>query len=231
MKKLIILLLSLLSISCSYESVYNESSLSELISLSEFDHYYSITPLCYEMDRAFIFYPGGLVEPNSYIPFAYRLAQELNIAVFILKMPFNLALLAGNRVELILEDYSYINTWYLGGHSLGGVVAASYINKNPEVFHALLLLASYPMKDKSLKTLPIPVLSMSGSEDGIIDRVKLRESLELLPPHSRFVEIEGANHSQFGSYGMQRGDMDPLISEEEQQKKIIIEFRTLLEQN
>ena len=42
------------------------------------------------------------------------------------------------------------------------------------------------------------------------------ESKENLPQDTTYVEIEGANHSQFGNYGHQKGDNDALISEETQ---------------
>lgn len=231
MKKIMIGLLSLLLLTCSYKPLYESDQLSKGISLSEFDLYYSIMPLCYEMERALIFYPGGLVEPDSYFPFAYKMAEELNIAVFIQKMPLNLAVLGQGRTTTIIQEYDYLDKWYIGGHSLGGVMAASFVKKNPEIFDALLLLASYPMKYQSLRGISIPVLSISGSEDGIVDKEKYKISEELLPSGTIFLEIDGANHSQFGSYGKQRGDNNPKIREEEQQMKIIDEFRILLENN
>ncbi len=229
MKKPIILLLSLLLLSCSYKPLYESDKLSEFIILNEFDLYYSVMPQCYEMEQAFIFYPGGMVEPDAYLPFAYKMAEELNIAVFIQKMPLNLAVLGYGRATKLIKEYDYMDKWYIGGHSLGGVMAASFVKKNPGIFDALLLLASYPMKNKSLRDIPIPVLSISGSEDGIIDEEKYRKSGELLPSDTIFFEIEGANHSQFGSYGRQKRDNSPLIREEEQQMQIIHEFRIFLD--
>jgi hypothetical protein len=47
-----------------------------------------------------------------------------------------------------------------------------------------------------------------------VDRIN--DSRALLPADARFVAIEGGNHSQFGSYGLQAGDNEAAISPEEQ---------------
>ena len=54
------------------------------------------------------------------------------------------------------------------------------------------------------------------SKDGVIKFENLIESKDKLPEDTTYVEIEGANHAQFGDYGKQKGDYDALISEEKQ---------------
>ena len=39
-----------------------------------------------------------------------------------------------------------------------------------------------------------------------------------LPPHTKWVTIDGGNHSQFGYYGFQLGDRSATISREAQQE-------------
>ena len=90
-------------------------------------------------------------------------------AIFIKKMPFDLAVLNPNGAKNILEDYNYIKTWYIGGHSLGGVMAASYVYENQGTFKGLILFASYPVEKKSLKDTNLKVLSILGSNDGLVD--------------------------------------------------------------
>ncbi|MBI9098323.1 MAG: hypothetical protein JEY91_07580 [Spirochaetaceae bacterium] len=221
MKKLILFIFISHILSCSSSQLNDGEEFSENVTVSEIRKAYSIIPNCYEMDRALIFYPGGLVEPEAYIPLAVLLADQLNIAVFIQKMPFNLAIFGSHRADIILAEYDYIDTWYLAGHSLGGVMAASYIYENPKTFDALFLLASYPVEKKSLKDHSISVLSIRGSEDGLVERDQIRESLNNLPDKTVFKEIPGANHSQFGSYGRQKGDNVSTISEKEQQNKTV----------
>ena len=52
-----------------------------------------------------------------------------------------------------------------------------------------------------------------------------------MPEDTTYVEIEGANHSQFGDYGEQRGDDTPIINREEQMDiaaKDIIKFMSAI---
>lgn len=51
-----------------------------------------------------IFYPGGLVEPTSYSPFARELAQ-LGHRVYIADMPLNLAIFGQNKASSFLDEH------------------------------------------------------------------------------------------------------------------------------
>ena len=71
------------------------------------------------------------------------------------------------------------------------------------------------------------VLSIWGSKDGVIDFQSLIDAKEKLPPGTTYVEIEGANHSQFGDYGKYNNDESALISGDDQKQKTvdsIVEF-------
>lgn len=220
-RRLWILFIPVLLISCSYKARISQYSLPVNISLRETNRYYLLMPDCYDMDEAMALYPGGLVSPDSYIPLAADLAAQLNLAVFIQKMPFDLAVFGSDRVGELLGEFDYIDRWYFAGHSLGGVMACSWIHDNPDIFDGLILLASYPAGKKSLKDSDIAVLSIRGSEDGLVDSVKIGETGLFLPDHTLFEEIKGGNHAQFGSYGSQRKDGIPLISEEEQRAETV----------
>ena len=50
-----------------------------------------------------IFYPGALVDPGSYSPWAQTLAKA-GYPVYLLKMPLDLAILAPNRGEQVLSQ-------------------------------------------------------------------------------------------------------------------------------
>lgn len=212
---LILIILSLFT-SCSYKSNYNLYDYDN-ITVSEISGGYSIIPNCYEMNEGLIFYPGGLVEANAYIPLLTKISSEYQIAIFIKKMPLNLAILNSNGCEDILDEYQYISKWYIAGHSLGGVIAASYIYENPEIFKKLILLASYPMNKKPIHNLDIKVLSIIGSNDGLIKMDKITQNKSQLPQDTIFQIIVGGNHAQFGSYGIQSKDGIAKISETEQQ--------------
>ena len=123
-------------------------------------------------------------------------------------------MLSPNKAEKIIKEHENIKSWVVGGHSLGGVVASRFAANNTNV-DGVVLLASYPSND-DLKQLGKDVVSIWGSKDGVINFANLIESKEKLPKDTTYVEIEGANHSQFGDYGKQKGDYDALISEEKQ---------------
>ena len=160
----------------------------------------------------FIFYPGGKVEYTAYAPLMRALAEQ-GILCVIPKMPLNLAVLDVDAAEEILELYPEIDTWYIGGHSLGGSMAASVAAKSDQ-FDGLILLASYSTADLSERDLQ--VLSVYGTEDGVLNMEKYEEYLPNLPDHTETFLIDGGNHAQFGSYGEQDGDGCASITPEKQ---------------
>lgn len=161
----------------------------------------------------FIFYPGGKVEFTAYAPLLLELAQQ-GIQCVLPEMPLNLAVLDVNAAEGIREQYPEIQTWYIGGHSLGGSMAASYAAKNARDFAGLILLASYSTAD--LRESGLKVLSVYGSEDGVLNMEKYREYSAVLPEDTVETVIPGGNHAGFGSYGTQEGDGAAAISQQEQ---------------
>ncbi len=161
----------------------------------------------------FIFYPGGKVEYKSYIPLMQLLASK-GIMCVLVEMPCNLAVLDINAAEGIKEKFPEIEKWYIGGHSLGGAMAASYLSENKDDFYGLILLASYSttnLCDDNLK-----VLSIYGSEDKIMNYESYESNKENLPFGYTEHIIDGGCHAYFGMYGKQDGDGEANISNEEQ---------------
>ena len=161
----------------------------------------------------FIFYPGGKVEHTAYVPLMQALAEE-GILTVTVKMPFKLAVLDVNAADGIREEYPEIEKWYIGGHSLGGSMAASYLAKNYEGFEGIILLGSY--STAKLADLPITAISIYGSEDGVLNREKYAECKANLPSGYTELVLEGGSHAYFGAYGEQSGDGIAKISREEQ---------------
>ena len=161
----------------------------------------------------FIFYPGGKVEHTAYIPLMRAIASE-GIFCVLVKMPFNLAVLDSNAAENIIEDHPEVGEWYIGGHSLGGSMAASYLSKNEDKLSGLVLLGAYSTADLSGSSLR--VLSVFGSEDGVMNREKYEKCKENLPTSFTETVIDGGSHAGFGMYGEQKGDGEAGISAEEQ---------------
>ena len=173
----------------------------------------TFTPKGKEATTGFILYPGAKVDVKAYAPLCKAIAEK-GYEVIILDMPLNFAILSPNKAEKIIKEHENIKTWVVGGHSLGGVVASRFAANDKNV-DGVVLLASYPSND-DLKQLGKDVVSIWGSKDGVVNFANLIESKNKLPEDTTYVEIEGANHSQFGDYGKQKGDHDALISQEKQ---------------
>lgn len=165
-----------------------------------------------------IFYPGGKVEYTAYAPLMKAYAKQ-GVQCFMMKMPGNLAVLDMDAADGIQEQYPEIDIWYMAGHSLGGSMAASYIADHVDAFEGLILLASYSTED--LSETDLDVISIYGSEDGVLNMEKYKEYRENLPNDTRELVIEGGCHAYFGSYGAQEGDGTPKITMEEQIQEVI----------
>ena len=176
-------------------------------------------------ETALIFYPGAKVEYTAYLPLLNNLADR-GIDCFFIKMPCNLAFFGQDKAEKIMDSYEY-DYWYLSGHSLGGAMAASYASGHLESLDGLVLLAAYPTK--SLKSDSFSVLSIYGSEDGILNMEKVEEGKSQMPADYMEICIEGGNHAQFGNYGEQKGDHAARISREEQQAQTVEAILNLME--
>ncbi len=153
--------------------------------------------------QAIIFYPGGKVEPEAYLPLMAEIAGR-GILTVICEMPYNLAVFDVSRATVLLEINSGLDC-FLMGHSLGGAMAASYASKHPQQLNGLILLAAY-----STKVVTVPSLSIYGSLDNILDLDKYDEYLSNLTDVEEYI-IPGGNHSQFGDYGLQRKDLEATI--------------------
>ncbi|MBO5360624.1 MAG: alpha/beta hydrolase [Clostridia bacterium] len=163
--------------------------------------------------KGLIFYPGGKVEYTAYIPLMQACAEK-GILCVLVEMPFNLAVLDVNAADGIQNEYPEIEEWYIGGHSLGGSMAASYLADNAEDYEGLILLGSYSTAD--LSDTDLAVLSVFGSEDKVMNREKYQDNKSNLPSDFYEYIIDGGCHAYFGMYGAQNGDGMPTVTNEEQ---------------
>lgn len=155
--------------------------------------------------RGVVFYPGGRVDARAYAPLMRQIAQDGALAV-IVPMPLNLAVLGSSRADDVIAAYPDIETWVIAGHSLGGAMAAAYVDQNPGAVDGLALLAAYPAEANSLAGDALPVVSVYATNDGLATVEEVDARRPLLPDDTVYVEIEGGNHAGFGSYGVQPGD-------------------------
>lgn len=166
-----------------------------------------------EPTAGLIFYPGGRVEHTAYAPLL-RSCAENGILCALVRMPGNLAVLDVNAAGGLQQKHPEVTTWYIAGHSLGGAMAANYAAAHSEDYDGFILLAAYSTKNLSQTSLR--VLSIYGSEDGVLNREAYEKNRANLPADTTEVVLDGGCHAQFGSYGPQDGDGTPAISGEEQ---------------
>ena len=182
-----------------------------MVDVAENEVGYTLAPE--NAQRGFIFYPGGKVDHEAYLPLMRELASE-GVLCVVAEMPFRLAVLDMDAAAGIPEQYPRIESWYIGGHSLGGAMAASWLAKNTDTFDGLILLGAYSTAD--LSGTDLAVLSIYGSEDLVMNREKYQANLGNLPSGFTEVIIDGGCHAGFGMYGVQNGDGIATISSEDQ---------------
>lgn len=175
----------------------------------------------------FIIYPGGRVDARSYAPVARAIAER-GYLVVIVPMPFNLAVFNPAAADKVIAAHPEIQRWAVGGHSLGGAMAANYAYTHPGAVQGLVLWASYPASNNSLADRSLAAITIYATEDGLATPDKIAASLPLLPANSRVAMIGGGNHAGFGWYGPQSGDGQAMISRAEQQAQVVGATVTLL---
>jgi len=167
-----------------------------------------------------ILYPGGRVDARAYAAHAREIAEQ-GYLVVIVPMPLNFAFLGINRAGEVIDALPEIEYWTIGGHSLGGAMAAEFAGKNPTRIAGLALWAAYPAQNTDLSTSGLSVISIYGDRDNIASLEEIAASRSRLPADTAFVEITGGNHAGFGWYGEQNGDGLAEISKSAQQAQIV----------
>lgn len=161
-----------------------------------------------------IFYPGAMVEPESYSLFARKLAAA-GYRVYIASMPLHLAFTDQDRAGAFIGEHPD-ESFIIGGHSLGGVFATRFAAEHRDQLAGVFLLASYADKKGSLIHSGLPVLQITASRDGVLNWKSWDKAKQYMPDATSYVTIEGGNHTQFGSYGQQKMDKVATISPKQQ---------------
>ena len=180
----------------------------------------TFTPTDTTPDTGLILYPGARIDARAYAPFAQDIAEQ-GYLVVLLPVRFALANFQPNAAAPVMSAFPDIETWVVGGHSLGGVVAAEFTNTHIEDVDGLVLWAAYPAEDQDLSAQAIDVISIHASLDGLVTVQEVTDNKYLLPSDTEYVLIEGGNHAQYAWYGNQRNDFTPTIDGETQQAAIV----------
>ena len=164
-----------------------------------------------EIKAGFVFYPGGQVKYTSYEPLLKSCAEQ-GILCIVVKMPQNLAIFGINKATKATELFPEVENWYVGGHSLGGSMAAACASNHDDIFKGVILLAAYSTRDIT----NLEVLSIYGDHDGVLTQSKYNKNKDNLPADFTEYVINGGNHAYFGMYGEQKNDGEATITNIEQ---------------
>jgi hypothetical protein len=170
-----------------------------------------------------VFYPGARVAAEAYAAPWARIAADSAVRVVIPRMPLNLAVFDTDRADSAIADHGGgVDAWYVGGHSLGGAMAASHLGgRTDETVLGLVLWGSYATEGAGLAGRDdLAVVSVTGSRDGLSDPATVEENRANLPADAHTYEIQGMNHAQFGAYGEQRGDDPADIGDAEAHRRL-----------
>jgi hypothetical protein len=182
--------------------------------------YIDIGPVS-EAQTLFIFYAGGLVRPQAYEWLGVALAP-LGVRTVIPVFTADLAVTAPNRATQLLEKLGSYDRVVIGGHSLGGAMAARYALNNADKLNGLVLMAAFSAEGDNLSTLRLPTLVLAAENDGLATLPEVQAGMARLPSDSGLEIIDGAVHSFFGRYGPQRGDGLPTVPRTQAEAAILL---------
>ncbi|CAN7511821.1 alpha/beta hydrolase [Terrabacter sp. LjRoot27] len=186
-----------------------------------------IAPTSGTPTRGLIFQPGARVDPRAYVPMLSEVSRQ-GVIVFVVKQPFGIGFLAMTAPHAFIDRHPEVTSWVVGGHSLGGVVAATFAQDHPGLVQGLALWASYPVGSLADRT-DLRVASVSGTRDGFTTPADIEASRALLPGDTAYTAVEGAVHSYFGDYGEQPGDGTPTVPRDDAQRQIVAATIALLD--
>lgn len=196
-------------------AVYQETFADTVIT-EETDGAVEILPTAADREVGIIFYVGAQITPDAYTPLLAELA-EAGYSCFIPKLNCNMASMEPGAAEAIIRDHPEIGAWYIAGHSMGGLTASGFAADHLDKVDGLILIAAYTNRD--LTGTMLPVLSIYGDADGVLNKDLYEKRLSWYPESFEEHIIAGANHAQYGDYGVQPRDHTALISAEEQQRQ------------
>lgn len=173
-----------------------------------------------------VFFPGALVDPAAYAPLL-RAVAEAGHAAFMVELPRRGAFGGADapevraRLDRLLRARQSRAPWIIAGHSRGGVVASAFAGERPAGLTGVVLIGTSHPRDVDLSALAIQVTKIVGTRDGLASRSEVEANRALVPATTRWVWIDGGNHSQFGWYGFQPGDRRASIPPAAQRSQMI----------
>ena len=180
-----------------------------------------MAPTGVESPVGVFFQPGARVDARAYSAILRPLVESGHLVV-ITKQPLGIAFLSTGAFASARAAHLPVTQWVVGGHSLGGLVAATdaetFAGATRDRVVGLLFFASYPASN--ISQVNVSVLSISGSKDGLSTPAKVAAAKPTLPAATRYLVVKGGVHAFFGDYGPQAGDGKPTISHNQARTEI-----------
>jgi hypothetical protein len=183
------------------------------------------TPTAGAASTGLILYPGAKVPAEGYAPTARAVAEQ-GYLVVVVPMPLNFAIFDVGAADRVMAAHPEIERWAIGGHSLGGAMAAQYAADHATAIAGLALCGAYSAAD--LSTGSLAASSVYGSLDAAAAKIEDPATAALLPAATAYERIEGGNHEQCGWYTGQPNDPPATISREEQQGRLVAAWVAML---
>jgi pimeloyl-ACP methyl ester carboxylesterase len=180
----------------------------------------TFTPQNGPVTTGFIFYPGGRISYLGYADLLRALVAEGYLVVSP-RIPLNIAALKPRAADAIIAAHPEIQHWVIGGHSVGGTMAAQYTSQHSDGIAGLVIWASYPADSADLSVLDMPMALIYGSLDPAANDEQVLPRRRLFPEDARFVRIAGGDRHQFGSYIVQPDERHATISRAAQHQQIL----------
>lgn len=185
------------------------------------------TPTAGTPTTGLILYPGGKVPSAAYAPQARAIAESGYLTV-IVSVPFNFAVFDIGAAQPVIDAHPEIEHWVVGGHSLGGAMAAQFLSGNPGAADGLVFWAAYSAADISGQDLA--VASIYGSLDTGVPSYTSATAIANVGPNLVTTVIDGGNHEQMGWYTGQPNDPPATVSRVDQQAQAIAATKRLLDE-
>lgn len=180
-----------------------------------------------DFSTLFTLYPGGLVRPQAY-EWLGRALAPYGVRTLIPVFPLDLAVTAPDRAEGLL-GLAAGHPVVIGGHSLGGSMAARFALRHSEALRGLVLMGAYSAEGDDLSGLALETLVLAAEHDGLATLEEITAGMTRLPDGAALSVIPGAVHSFFGRYGPQRGDGLPTVTRAEAERQIVEELSAFFE--